>query len=47
MTRTGREELSLAALLRPSSQYHADFMPIYRAITTSEFDLPTTVTGSI
>jgi glycosyltransferase domain-containing protein len=29
----GRDsKLSLPALLRPSSQYHADFMPIYRAL---------------
>jgi len=27
-------ELSLSALLRPSSPYHADFMPVYKAITT-------------
>ena len=27
--------MSLPALLRPTSRYHSDFMPIYRAITTS------------
>ncbi len=27
-------ELSLSALLRPSSPYHADFMPVYKALTT-------------
>ena len=30
-----RDEMSLAALLHPSSPYHTDFMPIYRAVTTS------------
>ena len=30
----------LPALLRPSFPYHADFMPIYRAITTLPSDLP-------
>ena len=29
-----RETLSLPALLRSSSLYHADFMPVYRAVTT-------------
>jgi len=29
-----RDERSLPALLDPSSPYHADFMPIYRAVTT-------------
>lgn len=28
------DPFSLPALLRPSSPYHADFMPIYRAVTT-------------
>ena len=28
-------QMSLQALLRPSSPYHADFMPVYRAITTA------------
>jgi hypothetical protein len=28
-----RDGISLAALLRPSSSYHADFMPVYRAVT--------------
>ncbi len=27
--------LSLPALLRPTSRYHADFMPVYRAVTAS------------
>lgn len=31
---TGRDEMSLPALLRPSSPYHDDFMPIYKAVTT-------------
>ena len=30
----GPDKLSLSALLRPSSAYHADFMPVYLAITT-------------
>jgi len=29
----GYDEISLPALLHPSSPYHADFMPIYRAAT--------------
>lgn len=28
-----RDGISLAALLHPSSSYHADFMPVYRAVT--------------
>jgi len=28
-----RDEMSLNALLDPSSPYHADFMPIYRSVT--------------
>ena len=36
------DEFSLPALLRPSSPYHADFMPIYRAITTPPADLDST-----
>ncbi|MFH1582025.1 MAG: hypothetical protein ABIC39_08190, partial [Pseudomonadota bacterium] len=28
------QEMSLPALLSASSPYHADFMPIYRAVTT-------------
>jgi hypothetical protein len=32
-------KISLQALLRPSSPYHADFMPIYRAITIPPSDL--------
>lgn len=35
--RTGVEfEMSLPALLRDASPYHADFMPVYQAITASE-----------
>lgn len=30
----GPDKFSLSVLLRPSSPYHADFMPIYRAVTT-------------
>jgi hypothetical protein len=26
--------VSLSALLRPSSPYHSDFMPVYKALTT-------------
>lgn len=29
-----RDRTSLSALLHPSSPYHADFMPVYRAVTT-------------
>jgi hypothetical protein len=29
----GREEIPLGKFLRPSSPYHADFIPIYRAVT--------------
>ena len=32
--RSSSNDISLLALLRPSSPYHEDFMPIYRAITT-------------
>ena len=31
---SGPGEFSLSMLLRPSSPYHADFMPVYRAVTT-------------
>ena len=34
-------ELSLPALLHPASPYHADFMPIYRAIMASDDASPT------
>lgn len=34
-----REEISLASLLNPRSAYHADFMPIYRILTTAA-DVP-------
>lgn len=33
------DEFSLPALLDPSSPYHADFMPIYRAVTTPPQEL--------
>jgi hypothetical protein len=36
-------QMSLPALLRRSSPYHADFMPIYRAITTQ----PVSLVGSV
>lgn len=32
------DEMSLERLLNPSSPYHGDFMPVYRAITTSPRD---------
>jgi glycosyltransferase domain-containing protein len=32
---SGENKMSLPVLLRPASPYHADFMPIYRAITTA------------
>ena len=37
-------KMSLPALLRPSSPYHADFIPIYRAVTTPSTELDVNVT---
>ena len=39
-----RDDMSLRELLRPSSHYYADFMPVYGAITTSPTDLDTVLT---
>jgi glycosyltransferase domain-containing protein len=39
--------LSLPALLRRSSPYHADFMPIYRAITTGPNPLDGSIASSV
>lgn len=38
-------ELSLSALLRPSSPYHADFMPVYKALTTPPTDFSDKTAG--
>lgn len=35
-----KQESLLAALLRPSSPYHSDFIPIYRALTTVDTAFP-------
>lgn len=44
----GRNDISLLALLRPSSPYHEDFMPIYRAITTPPAEVfDESVTGKV
>lgn len=38
-TRRNEDEISLPALLRPSSPYHSEFMPIYQAVTHPPMDL--------
>lgn len=38
-TRRNEDEISLPALLRPSSRYHTEFMPIYQAVTHPPTDL--------
>ena len=40
-------EWSLQALLRPSSPYHADFMPIYRAVTSPTGSPPVSLTEKV
>ena len=34
-----QNKISLPALLRPGSPYHADFMPIYRAVVNQPVSL--------
>lgn len=40
-----RSELSLSVLLRKSSPYHADFMPVYKALTTPPTEFSNKTTG--